>query len=213
MGPVLCLISDRRRLGAAWADALVAQVTAAARAGIQMIQVREPDLDGGALRDLVARCVDAVRGTRARVLVNDRLDVALAAGAHGVHLRGDSISAARVRALCPRPFLIGRSVHSVEEVRDADASALDYLILGTVFASLSKPGREPLGTTALAAAVAATTLPVLAVGGVSAETISKVLATGAAGAAAIGAFTTHTGDSVRRLAGHRNSIDTGSPRS
>ena len=73
------------------------------------------------LTRLVERCVEAVRGTRARVLVNDRVDVALAAGAHGVHLRGDSMPAARARIVAPPAFLVGRSVHSPEEALRAQA--------------------------------------------------------------------------------------------
>ena len=80
MTPVVCLITDRARVPGG-ADGTVACVTWAARAGVQLVQVRERDLDGGPLTALVRRCVAAVRGTRTRVLVNDRLDVALAAGA------------------------------------------------------------------------------------------------------------------------------------
>jgi thiamine-phosphate pyrophosphorylase len=153
------------------------------------VQVRERDLDGGPLARLVARCVEAVSGTRTRVLVNDRLDVALAAGAHGVHLRGDSIPASRARAIAPSGFLIGKSVHSVAEVSAvmADGGA-DYLVFGTVFPSASKPGQAPAGAAALAGIVAATSLPVLAVGGVTRETARRVAQAGAAGLAAIGLF-------------------------
>ncbi len=211
--PVLCLITDRRRWGPAWQDAVVAQVAEAARAGVHLIQVRERDLDGGTLRDVVMRCLEAVRGTRTRVLVNDRVDVAIASGAHGVHLRADSLPAARVRQLCPRPFLVGLSVHSAEEARSADAAALDYLLFGTVFPSSSKPGREPAGVERLAVAVVATSLPVLAVGGVTPDTMPLVIGAGAAGMAGIGLFANDVAQVVRRLTGHSNSIDTSSSRS
>src|SRR5688572_7868800 len=91
--PVACMITDRSRLGAGWEDALVARVAAAARDGVDLVQVRERDLDARVLTRVVERCVAAVARTRTRVLVNDRVDVALAAGAHGVHLRGDSMPA------------------------------------------------------------------------------------------------------------------------
>jgi thiamine-phosphate diphosphorylase len=156
---------------------------------VHLVQVRERDLEGRALTDLVARCVAAVRGTRTRVVVNERFDVALAAGAHGVHLRAGSMAAARVRAAAPPGFLIGRSVHAPEEAAGADsAGGLDYLIFGTVFASASKPGRAPAGLAALAAAVSAARVPVLAVGGVTPDKLREVAATGAAGFAAIGMF-------------------------
>jgi thiamine-phosphate diphosphorylase len=168
----------------------VALVAAAAHAGVHLVQIRERDLDGRTLVGIVARCVAAVRGTRARVLVNDRVDAAIAAGAHGVHLRGDSVAAGRVRAIVPQAFLLGRSVHSADEAaRVTEAGDLDYLIFGPVFATISKPGADPAGTNALAAVVAATPLPVIGVGGVTEETAPAVVRTGAAGVAAIGLFT------------------------
>ena len=189
MGPVLCLVTDRRRFGASWEDALVRRVRAAALDGVHLVQVRERDLDGGPLTRLVAACVDAVRGTRARVLVNDRFDVAFAAGAHGVHLRGDSFPASRIRASAPRGLLIGRSVHSVSDaVLAADREAVDYLIFGTVFASDSKPGRPAAGLRELSAVASATRLPVLAIGGMTTGRIADVMRAGAAGVAGISMF-------------------------
>ena len=189
MSPVLCLISDRRRLGPDWERALVERVGAAAREGVHLIQVRERDLEGGDLLRLVRRCVQAVAGTRARVIVNDRLDVAMASGAHGVHLRADSMPSRRARAVAPPGFLVGRSVHDAEEARLAgESGAVDYLIFGHVFDSASKPGLDPAGVRALETAVNATTTPVLAVGGISAARAEAVAATGAAGLAAIGLF-------------------------
>lgn len=211
MGPVVCLVTDRGQWGSQWQRALVAQVRAAANAGIHLVQLREPSLESGALRELAARCLDAVHGTQTRILVNDRVDVAIAAGAHGVHLRGDSVPvAARVRALCPRPFLIGGSIHTVEEARRAEVSAFDYLMFGTVFTTASKPRREPEGPGALAAAVRATTLPVLAIGGVTPARMAEVTMAGAAGAAAIRLFVGDIESAVRRLTGVSVRIDTAS---
>ena len=189
MRPILRMITDRRRYGPAWQAELVAQIGRAARAGVHLVQVRERDLDGGVLLALVRDCVRAVQGTRTRVLVNDRVDVALAAGAHGVHLPGDGLAPRAVRAIAPTPFLIGRSVHRVEDARGAEAAGgLDYLIFGTVFASTSKPEVPPAGVAALKEVAAAVTLPVLAVGGVTVERIGHVRSAGAAGLAAIGLF-------------------------
>ena len=191
MTPVVCLITDRRRLGSSWQTALVVRVRAAARAGVHLVQVRERDLEGGALARLVSACVEAVRGTRTRILVNDRLDVALAAGAHGVHLRRDSFAAPRVHACVPAPFLVGRSVHSVADaVATTRAGGIDYLIFGTVFSSTSKPGGGTAGLGALAAVTAATPIPVLAVGGMTVERARDAVAAGAAGIAAISMFDT-----------------------
>jgi thiamine-phosphate pyrophosphorylase len=189
VSPVLCLITDRRRYGDDWQRAVVERVHAAARAGVHLVQVRERDLDGGPLASLIAACVDAVRDTRTRVLVNDRLDVALTSGAHGVHLRADSMPAARARCIAPPGFLIGRSAHSVEEaVRVSAAGSLDYVMFGTVFATDSKPGRAPAGLATLAAVSAAIPLPVLAVGGITPARTAEAVTAGAAGVAAIGMF-------------------------
>jgi thiamine-phosphate diphosphorylase len=175
--------------------AAVAQVAAAARAGIDLVQIRERDLDARALRDLTSRCVAAVRGTTTRVLVNDRLDVALAAGAHGVHLRGDSFSGARVRPLSPRGFVIGRSIHSADEAARVVADGgLDYLVFGPVYETISKPGRTPAGLDALRGVVASTTIPVLAVGGVTRDRFGSIGRAGAAGMAAIGLFASAADD-------------------
>jgi thiamine-phosphate diphosphorylase len=133
------------------------------------------------------------------VVVNDRLDVALAAGAHGVHLRGDSAPTWRVRAAVPRGFLIGRSVHAVDEARDAaGGGAVDYVIFGTVFATDSKPAGPVAGVDRLAAVCAAVPVPVLAVGGVTIERLGAIglFARGAPGrldevvGQAVGAFDT-----------------------
>jgi thiamine-phosphate pyrophosphorylase len=181
------MITDRRRF--AGEDALVRRVAAAARAGVDLVQVRERDMEAGEVSRLVERCVAAVRTTRTRILVNDRLDVALAAGAHGVHLRSDSMPASRVRALAPIGFLIGRSVHSVAEAVAACAGGgLDYLLFGPVFATASKPGQAPAGVQALAAVCRAVSIPVLAVGGMSRETVPQLAQSGCAGFAAIGWF-------------------------
>jgi len=189
MGPVICLITDRRRAGAGDAG-LVARVRAAARAGVDLVQIRERDLDGRALADLVARCVTAVSGTRTRIVVNDRLDVALSAGAHGVHLRSDSFPAARARGIAPPGFLVGRSVHSPSEAAGAWAwGAVDYLIFGAVFNTASKTGRAPAGVSALGDVVRATPIPVLGVGGVDVDNAGLVARAGAAGVAGIGVFT------------------------
>jgi thiamine-phosphate pyrophosphorylase len=188
------MITDRQRLGAGWEDALVDRVSAAARAGIHLIQIRERDLDARPLMRLVERSVRAVRGTRARVVVNDRLDVALAAGAHGVHLPGSGVPAARVRRHVPAGFLVGRSIHAIDEAAEA---GVDYLIFGTVFETPSKPGVSAAGVDALHAVAAATTTPVLAVGGMALARLEAVARAGAAGFAAVGLFVDSSPDGLQ----------------
>ena len=188
MRPIVCMITDRRRVTGG-DEGLVQRVASAAAEGVDLVQVRERDMEARDLGRLVSRCLEAVRGTRTRILVNDRLDVALTTGAHGVHLRGDSIAASRARALAPIGFLIGRSVHSMSEAVSVCADGgLDYLLFGTVFATGSKPGRTPAGVTALTAVSSAVTVPVLAVGGVTRDTLPQLAGTACAGFAAIGWF-------------------------
>lgn len=189
MQPVVCLITPSASGDASDEDALIERAALAARAGVQLIQIRQPALDARSLYRVVTRAVQSVIGTPARVLVNERLDVALAAGAHGVHLRSDSMSAARVRAIAPPGFLLGRSVHSAGEAeRVVREGGLDYVLFGTVFATPSKPGIAGVGTSALAAACSRVAIPVLAVGGVQPDHLGAVRRSGAAGWAAIRLF-------------------------
>jgi thiamine-phosphate pyrophosphorylase len=179
---MLCLITDRRRRSP------IAQASEAAAAGIDLIQVRERDLEAAELSALVKGVIAATRGSETRVVVNDRVDVAIACGAAGVHLRGDSMPAARVRTMAAAGFLIGCSVRSPEEALRA-APDVDYLIAGTVFPTASKPGMQTwLGLPGVAAIASAVQVPVLAVGGVSTARAGEIAAAGAAGVAAIGLF-------------------------
>ncbi|NOT28315.1 MAG: thiamine phosphate synthase [Acidobacteria bacterium] len=188
MRPVSCLITPKIQ-GDGDAAILLDRIGAAARAGVNLIQIRQPEMDGGPLQTLVEHALARVKGTGARILVNDRVDVALCAGAHGVHLRGNSMAACRVRAIAPRGFIIGRSVHSAEEAQQAMADGgLDFLVFGTVFETMSKPGAVYAGATKLAETCAAVPLPVLAVGGMTIPVLREVAAAGAAGFAAIGLF-------------------------
>jgi thiamine-phosphate diphosphorylase len=196
---VTCMITDRHRLAGPGEDMWLASIAAAAAAGVDLVQVRERDLDGAVLLRLTRRAVACVRGTRTRVLVNDRVDVALAGGAHGVQLRGGSMPAARVRAIAPPGFLVGRSIHSEEEaVQTWRAGGADFGVFGHVFPTSSKAGREPAGRETLRRVVAATPLPVLALGGITADQFDDVAWSGAAGFAAIGLFAGVTDDALRQ---------------
>src|SRR5882672_5979081 len=124
-------------------------------AGVDAIQIRERDLDAAVLRSCVSRIVARARGRRTAVLVNDRADVAIVAGAGGVHLRASGAPEARVRAIGPSGWIVGRSVHDIDEVRRHETA--DYLLFGTMFESRSKPAGSPVqGMEALRRAVAAT---------------------------------------------------------
>lgn len=190
----ICLVTDRRRLGAAigaapseWIDALYAQVEGAIRAEIAFVQIREPDMEAGPLTDLVRSIAVKCRGTATKVLVNDRLDVALAANADGVHLKETSFSPEQARRIAPATFVIGCSVHT--PFTAAARRSADFLVAGTVLPTVSKPASDYLEWKGLEKVVdAARGTPVLGIGGLDAAAMPMVAATGAAGVAAIGAF-------------------------
>jgi thiamine-phosphate pyrophosphorylase len=189
--PVICIVTRGR--GAADSDErrrLVERLAAGARAGASMVQIRERQFDDRQLMSFVKEVVAAVRPAGARVLVNERPDVALAAGADGVHLKSDGPSASDARRIVPKDFLIGRSVHSeAEAAAVAAAGGCDYLIFGTVFPSTSKAGDHPVaGLEALRHTCGAVSLPVIAIGGMSVARAHDVRAAGAAGMAAISLF-------------------------
>jgi thiamine-phosphate pyrophosphorylase len=204
---IVQLVTDRRRLAPAEGDAdllrscLLAQGRAAVAAGIDLLQVREPDLEAGPLRALVAELVALAKGSSTRIVVNDRLDVAIAAGAAGVHLKSTSLPVARVRALVHRGFLIGCSVHDVPGACDA-ASHADYLVAGSVFPTISKPGSTVwLGLEGLAEIVRAVPVPVLGIGGITCGRVADVARSGAAGVAGIGLFMGESGSGADAGAG------------
>ena len=126
MRPVLYMVTDRRRAGADWRPALAERIGAVARAGIHIIQIRERDLDGRTLTQVVEDAIRAVVGTAARIVVNDRVDVALAAGAHGVHLRADSMPASRIRGIAAQSARPMPSVESIMQRID-ELSRRNYL--------------------------------------------------------------------------------------
>jgi thiamine-phosphate diphosphorylase len=192
--PLICLITDRRRLATRLAldpdgqeigARLTDLVALAADASIDLVQVREPDLPTRTLDEWVGRFLDVVGSRETRIVVNDRLDVALAAGAHGVHLKDRPIVIERIRTAAPRGFLVGRSIHSPEQADDAGA---DYLVFGTVFPTRSKPDVPPAGLDRLEAAVRRARAPVLGIGGVTPGCLAEVASTGAAGVAAVDLF-------------------------
>jgi thiamine-phosphate pyrophosphorylase len=194
--PILMMVTDSRLYEPAGEStdarlaALAEAAGRAARAGVDLVQIREPSFEAATLLDLARRVEKALEGTPARCLVNERVDAAIAAGAAGVHLPAAAPPCARVRSIVPESFLVGRSVHSADEARAVEAAGgCDYLVFGTVYPSLSKPVGHPVaGLEALACVCASVRLPVLAIGGVTVDRLADVAAAGAAGAAAIGLF-------------------------
>jgi thiamine-phosphate pyrophosphorylase len=182
----LCYITDRRALEP---KPLLPWVQEAIRVGVDLVQIREKDLPTRDLLELVTAAVDAARGTATHLVVNDRLDVALAAGAAGVHLGTQSLPARVVRELVPRDFLVGVSCHSLAETLGAEAGGADYVVLGPIFATPSKlPYGSPLGLAKLREVSAQVKIPVLALGGITVERARACLEAGAAGIAGISLF-------------------------
>ena len=180
-------ITDRRAAGGT--EALLACVVRALTANVELIQIREKDLSAHDLCDLARRLVTIAAAASTRILINDRSDVALAAGAHGVHLRANSIAPRTLRAVVPPGFLIGVSTHSVNEVRTAQQDGADFVVFGPVFATPSKAAYgQPQGLARLRQAVRAVTIPVLALGGVTEGNVEECLAAGAAGIAGVSWF-------------------------
>jgi thiamine-phosphate pyrophosphorylase len=166
----------------------------AARAGCRLIQIREKDMGSKALAAFTRAAVERARPHGARVLVNDRLDVAMAAGADGVHLRASSIPAREVRGVAAKKglddFLIGVSTHSAAEARSAEEGGADFIVCGPVYDTPSKRDfGPPLGLERFTEIVGAVGIPVLAVGGIDLSNYIEPLRRGAAGVAAISLFT------------------------
>jgi thiamine-phosphate pyrophosphorylase len=182
----LCYITDRHALEA---QQLRPRIAEAARAGVDLIQIREKDLATRELIEIARGALEAVRPTNTPVVVNDRLDVALAVGAAGVHLSRQSLPAREVRRLAPADFLVGVSCHSPDEAREAEFAGADYVLLGPIFSTPSKLRYgPPLGLEKLREAARQLKIPVIALGGITVERARECRAAGATGIAAIRLF-------------------------
>ena len=173
---IRCYVTDRRQ------GNLMSPVESAIRDGVDLIQVREKDLNAQELYELVCRVRDAAAGTSTKVLVNDRLDIAIAANIDGVHLPANGLPVERVR---PLVRVLGCSTHTLEEAVAAEREGADYVIFGPVFET---PGKPPVGVEALRKVCAGIRIPVLAIGGITHENTPLVIEAGAAGIAAIRLF-------------------------
>ena len=162
-------------------------VHAALDGGVRAVQLREKDLEGCELHALAEQLRVLTTRYRAHLLVNDRLDVALAVEADGVHLGQNSFSVEDARRLLGAGKLIGVSTHSQREI--AAAQAADFIVFGPVYYTPSKAAYgEPQGLDRLRAAVAHSAVPVFAIGGIKTERVAEILETGAQGIAMISAI-------------------------
>ncbi len=182
--PVLCLVTDRDLCRGRDLEQVV---EAAVEGGCNMVQLREKDLPAGKLFDLASRLRSITSG-RALLIINDRADAALAAGADGVQLPEDGLPVDAARMIGSR-LLVGRSVHSVAGGVRAVADGADFLIAGSAFATASHPGAAPQGLGLISGLADAVGAPVIGIGGIDAGNIDSVMESGASGAAVIRAIT------------------------
>jgi len=192
----ICYVTDRKALAASGGEQarmLLEKIESAARAGVDWIQIREKDLSG---RELIALVTEAVWRVpvSCRILVNDRLDVALAAGAGGVHLGEQSILVEEVKRFLREKsvsaeFLVGVSTHSIEAAVATEAGGADYLIFGPVFETPSKAAfGAPQRLEKLRGVCDRVRIPVVAIGGITKTNFGECITAGAEGIAAIRLF-------------------------
>ncbi len=197
--PRLYVVTDRQQTAGRPLDAVVA---AAAHGGAGMVQLREKDLTARELFDLGARLQDLLTPHDIPLLINDRVDVAQALDAAGVHLAGHSLSPALARRVLGPDKLIGVSTHSLDDARKAVGEGADFVVFGPVFDTPSKRQYgTPQGLQRLAEVVARVTCPVIAIGGIDPDNVSQVLQTGAHGVAMIRAVLAapDPGEAARQL--------------
>ena len=187
---IKCYVTDRRTLPAG--ETLLSSIARNLEAGPDWIQIREKDLSALDMFELTRNVLALPNPRGVKILINTRVDIALAAGASGAHLPSGSPAPLAWRPISPPGFLLGVSCHTLEEVRAAADEGVDYVIFGPVFAPLSKPVQiPPVGLAGLARAVAvAARIPVLALGGITLANIPACIASGAAGVAGISLYQT-----------------------
>jgi thiamine-phosphate pyrophosphorylase len=182
----LYLITDRSQTAG---RALPAVVADALRGGLRAVQLREKDLNASELYELAGELREITRNHDARLLINDRVDVALAVGADGVHLGKAGLPVAVARRILGPGMLIGYSAHSQAEALQAQQDGADFVTLGPVYQTPSKAVYgDPLGLTAVAQAARSLSIPVFALGGVTAGSVDEILGAGIHGVALISAI-------------------------
>jgi thiamine-phosphate pyrophosphorylase len=196
LGFSLCLVTDRSQVTGTLEEA----VETCLGAGLKAVQLREKDLAARDLLSMARVLRDSTRRHGAKLLVNDRADVALGVGADGVQRAGTSLPVSALRAISPPGFLIGASVHSLAEARAAEPEGADFLLFGPVYATPSKRQYgPPQGLSALERVASAVRLPVFAVGGLTPARVAEVVRAGASGVAVIAAIlgTARPADAVK----------------
>ena len=183
--PSLCLVTDA---AVCPPDELAQRVAAAVDGGVNLVQLRAKETPGGSLLALAQELGSAIQG-KALLIVNERVDVAFAAGADGVQLGEAGLPTGVSRRILKDNALIGRSVHSVDGAQAAVADGADFLLVGTMFATRSHPGEEPSGPGLLTRIRAAgVDGPTMAIGGITKDNAAQVMIAGADGVAVITAI-------------------------
>jgi thiamine-phosphate pyrophosphorylase len=181
--PPIYPITDKRLSGKSSHLEIVRELV---RGGASMVQIRDKETP---LRDLlpdIQRCVEYAAKSAARIIVNDRCDLALLSGAFGVHVGQDDLPPAAARMMLGRRAIVGLSTFSLAQVRQANRLPVQYIGFGPIFATSTKPDHPPVvGLAGLQRACRLSTLPVVAIGGIELEQVSRVLMTGAASVAVI----------------------------
>ena len=184
----LCLVTDRTQTRGRDLAAVVGECLAA---GLPAVQVREKDLGASDLAFLCRRLVGPVRDAQAMLVVNDRVDVALAVGADAVQRTHTSLAVDDIRAIAGGRLRIGVSVHSLEGAVDAELKGADWVTYGPIYDTPSKrPYGAPQGLERLATVARGLRIPVIAIGGITPERVKEVRAAGARGVAVISAILT-----------------------
>ena len=173
----------------------LAKIAECATAGVEYIQLREKDLTPRALEQLARKAMGVLGGSQTRLLINSRIDVAVACGAHGVHLPANDLAASEVRAIFARAGksepVIGVSTHSASDVASAEAHGASFAVFGPVFeksGSANRKGLEQLRRICHRSEAAQPPMPVWALGGITLENAQQCVAAGAAGIAGIRLF-------------------------
>lgn len=184
MDPTLYVILDR---AAARGRDLEAILDATIEGGCRMIQFREKAWPSGRLLPLAERLAERCRRAGATFVVNDRVDLALAVGAAGVHLGQDDLPPRVARPLLRPGMLLGRSTHSLEQALEARDHGADYIAVGSMFATATKPDFQLVGPALLELIRPATSLPLIGIGGITTDNVAEVIRAGADGVAVISA--------------------------
>ena len=182
----LYAITDRRALPAG--VTLAQAVEAALDGGVTCLQLREKTASAGEILTLARTLLPLCRARKVPLLINDRVDIALAAGADGVHLGQDDLPLPEARALLGPDRILGATAHTVEEALRAQAEGADYLGEGAMFPTGTKTDTVPTSADTLKAICAAVSIPVVAIGGVNARNLPTLAGTGIAGAAVVSAI-------------------------